>query len=118
VVLHLSWRDISFLLTGDIEREEEYELLYRGCTLRSTILKVGHHGSKSSSTPRFLAAVTPQVAVVSAGEDNPFGHPHEEVMNRLEGMVGPGHIYITSENGTVTFTTDGERLWVDAIPKS
>ena len=117
VVLHLSWGDISFLLTGDIEEEAEHELLHRGCTLRSTILKVGHHGSKSSSTPRFLAAVTPQVAVVSAGEDNPFGHPHEEVMDRLEEMVEPGQIYVTSENGTVTFTTDGERLWVETSPK-
>ena len=112
VVLRLSWGDISFLLTGDIEDGAEHELLHRGCALRSIILKVGHHGSNSSSTPQFLAAVTPQVAVISAGEDNPFGHPHEDVMDRLEGIMAPNNIYVTSENGTVTFTTDGERLWV------
>ena len=58
-------------------------------------------------------AVTPQIAVISAGEDNPFGHPHEEVMDRLEGMMETDSIYVTSEDGTVTFTIDGNRLWVE-----
>jgi beta-lactamase superfamily II metal-dependent hydrolase len=113
VVLRVSWGEVSFLLTGDVGRETEHDLLYEGYDLESTVLKVGHHGSDSSSSSQFLAAVSPEVAAISAGLDNSFGHPSEDVIARLERVVDPDHIYVTSEAGRVTFTTDGQRLWVE-----
>jgi competence protein ComEC len=113
VVLRLSMGDVSFLLTADLYADGERHLLDQGFDLRSTVLKVGHHGSDTSTTSTFLAAVAPQVAVISAGAENPFGHPSEGVMARLEERLGDDRIYLTAEDGTVTFTTDGERLWVE-----
>jgi len=73
---------------------------------------VAHHGSATSTALSFLAAVSPQVAVISAGEDNRFGHPSPEVVDRLNERVGGENIHLTAESGTITFTTDGERLWL------
>ena len=109
VVLRLVWKEVSFLLTGDVYEEAEREILYQGYKLNSTVLKVPHHGSATSTSSHFLAAVNPQVAVISVGEDNPFGHPSDETLARLKGVK----VYRTDEQGTVTFTTDGERLWVE-----
>jgi competence protein ComEC len=114
VVLRLSWGEISFLLTADIRQEAELELITQRANLRSTVLKVAHHGSKTSTSPQFLAAVDPEMAVISVGADNPFGHPSTEVVERLKGNLGEDKIYLTSENGTIEFITDGERLWVRA----
>ena len=80
-------------------------------TLNSDILKVPHHGSASSSTPDFLSAVSPSAAVISVGADNRFGHPDTAVMQRLHEFVGESGLYLTSERGTVEFTTDGKTLW-------
>ena len=101
---------MSFLLTADIQADGESSLLREYRSLSSVVLKVAHHGSKSSTTPTFLAAVQPRVAVVSAGEDNPFGHPSPDVIARLE--AANTHVYVTAEDGAVELTTDGERLWV------
>jgi len=111
VVLNLSAGEVSFLLTGDIEREAEFGLIARGGNLSGTVLKVGHSGSKTSTTPDFLAEVNPAVAVISVGE-NSYGHPHGEVLKRLEAELGAEYIYRTDERGTIEFITDGERLWV------
>jgi len=111
VVLNLSAGEVSFLLTGDIEREAEFGLIARGSDLSGTVLKVGHSGSKTSTTLDFLAAVNPGVAVISVGE-NSYGHPHGEVIDRLEEALGAENIYRTDEQGTIEFITDGERLWV------
>jgi competence protein ComEC len=111
VVLCLCWGKVSFLLTADIEREAEFELIAQGNTLGSTVLKVGHSGSKTSTTPEFLAAARPGVAVISVGE-NRYGHPSGEVIARLEETLGKEHIYRTDERGTIEFFTDGERLWL------
>ncbi|MBA7602405.1 ComE operon protein 3 [subsurface metagenome] len=113
VVLRLSMGEVSFLLTADLYADGERYLLDQGLELRSTVLKVAHHGSATSTTSTFLAAVAPQVTVVSAGADNPFDHPKDEVMDRLEERLDENYIYLTSEDGTITFTTDGERLWVE-----
>ena len=112
VVLRLSWGEVSFLFTADIRQEAEFELIGQRANLRSTVLKVAHHGSKTSTTPQFLAAVDPEIAVISAGADNSFGHPSPEVVGRLEEMLGEDKVYLTSKNGTIEFITDGERLWV------
>jgi competence protein ComEC len=112
MVLRLSLDRVSFLLTADIGQEAEFELINRRANLASTVLKVAHHGSETSTTPEFLAAVNPEVAVISVGEDNPFGHPRDEVVERLEEKMGQENIFRTDEQGTIEFTTDGERLWV------
>ena len=75
-------------------------------------LKVAHHGSKTSTTLQFLAAVAPEMAVISVGEDNSFGHPSPEVTERLIGRLGEDNVYRTDENGTIEFITDGQKLWL------
>jgi competence protein ComEC len=112
VVLHISMDEVSFLLTADIMWEAEFELITHRASLTSTVLKVAHHGSDTSTTAEFLAVVNPQLAVISVGDENRFGHPTPEVMERLEGKLDPQKIYRTDEQGTIEFTTDGERLWV------
>jgi competence protein ComEC len=112
VVLRLVRGEVSFLLTADTGEEAEHELLFQRANLKSTVLKVAHHGSATSTTGEFLAVVDPQVAVITAGADNPFGHPHPEIMTRLKGRLGEKGVYLTSERGTVELITDGERLWV------
>ncbi len=112
VVLRLNFQDFSLLLTGDIFKEAEQHLLDRRFSLRSTALKVAHHGSDTSSCSEFLAAVDPQLAVISAGAENPFGHPGPEVVERLGEVVGEDNVYLTSQHGTIELISDGERLWV------
>jgi competence protein ComEC len=104
--------EVSFLLTADLMWEGELELTAHRANLNSTVLKVAHHGSDTSTTPQFLAVVDPQLAVISVGEDNTFGHPRDEVMARLSQRIGSENIYRTDEDGTIEFITDGERLWV------
>ncbi len=112
VVLHISMGKASFLLTADIMWEAEFELIVCRANLSSTVLKVGHHGSGTSTTQEFLAVVNPQLAVISVGKDNRFGHPNPEVMAWLEDRIGSENIYRTDEQGTIEFITDGKRLWV------
>jgi len=112
VVLNISLGDVSFLLTADTMWEAEWELIARRANLTSTVLKVGHHGSDTSTSHEFLAVVDPQLAVISVGEGNPYGHPSDEVIERLEAKLGSENIYRTDEQGTIEFITDGERLWV------
>jgi competence protein ComEC len=114
VVLMLSWGQVSFLFTADIREEAEFELIGQRVNLKSTVLKVAHHGSETSTSQQFLAAVDPEVAVISVGEDNPFGHPSPEVWERLIDRLGEDNVYRTDEDGTIEFITDGERLWVKA----
>jgi competence protein ComEC len=108
-VIRVSWGDVSFLLTADIQAKAERALLADGIDLHATVLKVPHHGSDTSSTPEFLAAVTPRVSAVSVGQNNVFGHPRPDVVARLAAY---GPVYTTSDAGTIDFETDGEKLWV------
>jgi len=112
VVLRLSWGLVSFLFTADIREEAEFELIGQRANLKSTVLKVAHHGSETSTSLQFLVAVDPEVAVISVGTDNTFGHPGPEVVERLIDRLGEDNVYRTDENGTVELITDGERLWV------
>ncbi|MDD5127565.1 MAG: DNA internalization-related competence protein ComEC/Rec2 [Dehalococcoidales bacterium] len=112
MVLRLSYGEVSFLLAADIMSDAERELILRRAPLASTVLKVPHHGSATSSTAEFLAVVDPQIAIISVGEDNKFGHPDDEVLQRLETIVGAQNVYRTDSRGTVEFITDGARLWV------
>jgi len=112
VVLKLTWNRISFLFTADIRPEAEFELIVQRVDLRSTVLKVAHHGSMTSTIPQFLAAVDPEAAVISVGAANRFGHPSPDVVQRLIQRVGEDNVYRTDRHGTIEFITDGERLWV------
>ncbi|MCH8864406.1 MAG: DNA internalization-related competence protein ComEC/Rec2 [Chloroflexi bacterium] len=118
IVLQLSTGNLSFLLTGDIRQEAEFRLIASGTNLRSTVLKIAHHGSDTSSTPEFLAAVNPQIVVISVGADNKYGLPDNEVLDRLRKKPGAGNIYRTDRQGTIDFITDGERLWVETADGS
>jgi len=104
--------EISFLLTGDTMKEAEWELIRDRADIACTVLKVAHHGSDTSSSLEFLHVANPQIAVISCGAGNKFGHPYEIIMERLGEMVGDTNIYRTDLLGTIDFTTDGERLWV------
>lgn len=89
IVCKLIYGNFSMLFTGDIEKESESDILnlYRdGNTLNATILKVGHHGSKTSSTQEFIEAVNPKIALIGVGKNNTFGHPSDEVIERLENL--------------------------------
>ena len=112
VALRLVYGDISFLFTGDMFGEAEGRLVREGTALDSDVLKVGHHGSRSSSTVAFLDRVRPAVAVISAGESNRFGHPHPEAIDSLLEHVPRDNLFLTSERGTIEFVTDGKSLEV------
>ena len=105
-VLKITYGNYSFLFTGDAEDISENEMLLNDSSaLASDVLKVGHHGSDSSSTAEFLSAVQPEYAVISCGEGNSYGHPHSETMDRLN-AIGT-QIYRTDKQGTVTVICDG-----------
>ena len=101
-----------FLLAGDMERVSEHRLLADGWASRVDVLKVPHHGSRTSSSEPFLAAVHPWLALISAGYDSAYGHPHPSVVTRLAARrVG---IWRTDQQGLVTVSTDGYRVEVSS----
>jgi competence protein ComEC len=112
MVLRLSWNEISFLFTADVGREAEWYLVAQRANLKSTVLKVAHHGSQTSTSPEFLAVVSPEVAAISVGTNNRFGLPDSEVVDRLTERLGNDRLYLTSTHGTIEFITDGDRLWL------
>jgi competence protein ComEC len=115
LVLRLKYGERSIMLPGDAEKQAENSILSDNseAALRADVLKVGHHGSKNSTMPGFLAAVHPRVAVISAGEDNPYGHPNPELLERLEtaGVL----ILRTDTDGAVHVLTDGKELEVSCF---
>jgi len=114
VVARLEFRDVSVLQTGDATSAAETDLLLTGQPLKSTVLKVGHHGSRTSTTQRFLDAVDPVVAIVTTGIKNQFGHPHEDVIDRLESSLSQEAVFVTRNRGTISVITDGDRVWVES----
>lgn len=109
-VLKVRYGGISFLLTGDAQAESEQEMLASGADMKADVLKVGHHGSYSSTTPAFLKAVSPKYAVISVGAGNDYGHPHRETLARL--ASAGVKVYRTDRDGTVIFVSDGKTLTV------
>jgi len=109
LAFRVSYGSRTFLLTGDMERPMENRLLADGLLKHADVLKVGHHGSKTSSTPLFLDAVSPSLAVVSAGYENSFGHPHPDVLKRLRDRHAA--VLRTDLDGLITVSTDGRRMW-------
>jgi competence protein ComEC len=112
LILRLDYDKISFLLTADITEEVKNYLISQRANLQSTILKVAHHGSRTSTSPGMLAVVNPEVAVISVGSNNHFNHPHPEVIERLNQRVGENGLFLTSKQGTIQLLTDGQKLWV------
>jgi len=116
LVVRVSYGDVSFLLSADVRVEAERQLSHENVCIDSTVLKVAHHGSDTSSGPQFLTAVSPEVAVISVGADNPYGHPNASVVRRFQAL--PAELYTTAEFGTIEFVTDGDSLWVKTEEKS
>lgn len=109
LVLKVQYKNISFLLVGDAEKEVEEKLLAK--EIKADVLKIGHHGSDTGSTEEFLKKVKPEMAVISAGRNNQFGHPHARVLKRLE-RLGI-RILRTDLGGTVGLRSDGEAVWAE-----
>ena len=108
IVLRVVYGETSFLFTGDMEYLAEVDLLESGAMLRSTLLKVGHHGSASSTSYRFLREVAPKYGVISVGKDNDYGHPTETVLSRLRDADVT--VLRTDESGDIICTSDGKNL--------
>jgi len=115
VVLKLQVNNVSFLFTGDATAETEQSMINDGLSLRSDVLKVAHHGSRTSTSQAFLDAVNPTYAVISAGLDNRYGHPHEETVQRL--LDKSVITYGTYASRTIVFTTDGNTVTVQDNPE-
>ena len=113
LAMRITYGRRSFLLTGDMEKPMELRLVASGEPIRADVLKVGHHGSNTSSTEPFLDAVAPVFAVISAGFENSFHHPHPQVLERL--AAHHAGIYRTDEQGLVSIRTDGRKLSVETF---
>ncbi len=113
LVLRLTFGERSFLLTGDIEQETENELVQTPELLKTDVVKVAHHGSRTSSTENFVQAAQTKIAVISVGRQSPHGHPHAEVVERWRGF-GAG-IITTGERGTISISTDGKDLQIKSF---
>lgn len=106
VVIKLTHGDCTFLFTGDAEKEAEADIIASGADISADVLKAGHHGSSTSSSRKFLEAVSPKTAIISCGTDNSYGHPHAETIEKFDEM---GIEYFrTDECGTITVYSDGE----------
>ena len=112
IVLKVEYKDISFMFTGDAETEVESELLKKGYDLKADVLKCGHHGSSTSSSPRFIDAVNPAAAVISCGKDNDYGHPHRETISTFKNRRI--ETYRTDILSTITAVTDGKTVTFSA----
>jgi len=114
VVTKIQYGKTSFLLTGDAEFQSESEMLLQSPTqLKADVLKVGHHGSRYSTTSAFLKAVSPMYAVISVGSDNDYGHPHQETLKALDGAKVK--VYRTDLNGTVIAASNGQTIMFSTL---
>jgi competence protein ComEC len=108
IVIRIVYGGRSVLLTGDIERVGEMQLLSGGGDLTADVVKAAHHGSRTSSTPEFVLAARPRYVVISVGRRSIFGHPHREVVERWQ--AGGAEVLTTGEKGMISFSTDGRDL--------
>jgi competence protein ComEC len=115
-VVRLEYKNVSFLFTGDIGTEaEKFYMQEYGPKISSTVLKVAHHGGKNTTSADFLNYVQPEIAIISCGRNNPFGHPSKETIERL-GKTGT-EIYRTDQKGTITIKTNGEKYKIITAKK-
>lgn len=115
VVMRLQVGGSSFLLMGDAEEVTEESILQSGIEVAGDVLKVGHHGSRTATTDAFLNAVSPSIAIISAGIDNPYGHPHQETLDKL--LAHQITVYGTYQSGTITITANSTSIHVLNDPK-
>lgn len=115
IVLRVTYGDTSFFFTGDAERESEQDILNSEYNISADVLKVGHHGSASSTTYPFLREIMPRIAVIQVGQGNSYGHPNVNTISRLEDAGAA--VYRTDLNGTVIIKSDGENLTVETEKK-
>lgn len=108
LVTKLTYKDTSFLFTGDAEGVSEKEIIDAGYDIDSDLLKVGHHGGKTSTSQEFLSKVSPMYAVISVGRDNPYGHPNSQVLKRLNNSGA--QIFRTDEMGSIIAVSDGKDI--------
>jgi competence protein ComEC len=113
LVLRVRYGEKSFLFMADVEKETETALLKSGVELRTDVIKVAHHGSRTSSIQPFVFAAHPQIAIVSVGRTSIFGHPHKEVVERWRAIGA--QVMTTGEKGTISVTTDGKNLTVSTF---
>lgn len=106
VSVRITFGEVAFVFTGDAEDKGEWEMVERGMPLRAQILKMGHHGSRTSSHTGFLGAVRPHIAIYSCGANNAYGHPHPETLNRVQNMGID--VFGTDRHGTIQVVTDGK----------
>ena len=110
IVSRLVFGENSFLFTGDIRKSEEKALLEQRANLDSDVLKVAHHGSKTSNSKEFIEKVSPEIAVISLGKENSYGHPHQEVLDILEDYGIK--ILRTDQHGNIKIISDGKKLTI------
>ncbi len=113
VVLRVRYGQRTFLLTGDIEKEAEAALVSNENELASDVVKVAHHGSKTSSTQMFVDATRPKLAIISVGLTSPFGHPRPEIVERWR--ASGAEVLTTGRRGTITVSTDGVDLQTETF---
>ncbi len=113
LVMHLSFGSKEFLFTGDIEKEIEKELVQGSFLIKSDIVKVAHHGSRTSSINEFIKATKAEYAIIPVGRKSRFGHPHKEVVERWE--ASGAKVLTTGERGTITVSTDGKNLEIQTF---
>ena len=108
IVIRLTHGNISFLFQGDAEKRSEKHILDKEIDIEADLIKLGHHGSSTSSSPEYIKAVKPSYAIITVGKDNKYGHPHVETMEFMDqlGII----VYRTDEDGTIVAISDGERL--------
>ena len=106
--LRVDFGNVSMITTGDAEVPAEREMIATGINLQADILRLGHHGSRTSTAQEFLDAVNPSIAIIQVGEDNDYGHPHSEVMDRL--YEAGLRIYRNDHHGNIVLTTDGTSI--------
>lgn len=114
IVLKLTFGNNKFMFTGDAEASNEEDMISKGYDLSADVLKVGHHGSHSSTSQQFLDKVNPKYAVISCGKGNDYGHPHKETMEKLQTKNIP--VYRTDESGTIVCTSDGKTITFSCSP--
>ncbi len=112
VVIKVEFGNVSFLFTGDAQTDSEKEMIAKGYNLKVDVLKVGHHGSSTSSSPAFLKAMSPKYAVISVGASNSYGHPSQATLTNLSGIGAK--VYRTDLNGSVVITSDGTNIQVSS----
>ncbi|MCM1330014.1 MAG: MBL fold metallo-hydrolase [Ruminococcus sp.] len=110
VVIRLTYGGTSYLFTGDAEKQAESDILKSGAELNSDVLKVGHHGSSTSTSEDFYNEVSPKICIIQCGSDNSYGHPHKETMETIENSGAK--VYRNDTDGTVIVYSDGDEIFV------